>query len=1441
MFLEHVFSNTVTLFLTIGLTCTAIYSVAGIFAGEFRASHWSSYIHLAVLGGFFLLNIWLALAVIGLGTLSLMLYWTRTKSSQEHPHEAFRYRLWAAWLALCALAVLLSVTLAYHLMGGALPLQFVTYDELPALAVALLVGLVVSVLMVQVCSVQGHSSVATLSAMPSRSLRLLLSPFGRPFMGLSQRHIPISLVVFAFIPVTVISPTRIGLWGYGVMMGVVALQMWQQFRVDSLIQMFSRQVQEAELVNNVSQAIAETLELDEVLYNIYKEVSLFVSASAFYIALYDASTDSVEFRLVMADGKRVYWDPRPAGDGVTERVIRTRAMLRLSASERKQMGLDPLTASVRYQDFLGIPLMVGTKVLGVMAILSAESEDAFTAEDIRALQGIAHQAALTMRNAVLFAQQTETVRNLSLLNESVQQVLFNPDRESALHAICSVAQSICKTEKVAIYLRDAHRTDDHFVLAYSLGMNERFRQGFATYPFELSRFSNGPHLIADASEMPLYAAFAAEGEFQSLGEIPLHSTGVVQGVLVIYYDTPHHFNKTELNLLTVLANQVSAMLDNLQVFQILEVYAVEMAQLVHLSRLLTSSLELEDVSTKVASLLLDLLQVDRVSILMINPQDQRMEVLNRALENQSVVQHLHKQDIRLIPEFYQFRDMFMITPAPQAYHLETDAISLELKHLMEASGERSLATMPIIVNDELLGLVLLGSEESGYFHHKQWQFLEMAVNQMGSQVKNAQLYRAIREDLQERLEQVSLIEDIAKQVSSSLDFRQIIDHVLEAAMRATQADSVSLGLVTDDGSFWIIEQQNINGALSKHHHAQEYDQGVFGRVVQTMQPVLLPDNRMVEYYTSNFPGIYLSALAVPLEKDGVPIGGLMVESAHTNFFNDQQASFLKNLASHAVISIDNARFLEEREYEIAMLTNLRALSLRLISAGDTRAVAEAILETAIQLLEGQDALLYLYNAETEQISLLKSHWDIEDPEDALRQNLAQSIALSVAEKGDSLMVDDVMAFVGELDNPRLRPRFSSALGVPIKRGNQVRAVLFVSFVGQRIFEDRELNTIDLLASQAAGHLENASLHEQIRAGRDQMRAILDSTRDGMILLNREVRLVETNYSARRLLGISLENHIGDYFPNVLQKYVEDRDGGYAQEELQNMARILRLEPQANTRRQFSHVVQQKTIHIEEVGSPVTDEAGKIVGRLLVLRDITEERLLEEHREDLTRMMIHDLRGPLGSIISGLEIMQYKLDKLHKPHELETVRRLMGNSLVSGNRLLRMVTGLLDISQEMVPTIAPVELSVLVNTAYMALLSIVQEANITVHCDIPENLPLVRADQDKIERVLINLIDNAIHYTPDGQEILVRARLDATGHFVEVAVADSGPGIPLEERDNIFQKFRRIKGQDPLRGAKGSGLGLTFCKMTIEAHKGKLRVANESPLSGACFVFTLPVA
>jgi PAS domain S-box-containing protein len=239
----------------------------------------------------------------------------------------------------------------------------------------------------------------------------------------------------------------------------------------------------------------------------------------------------------------------------------------------------------------------------------------------------------------------------------------------------------------------------------------------------------------------------------------------------------------------------------------------------------------------------------------------------------------------------------------------------------------------------------------------------------------------------------------------------------------------------------------------------------------------------------------------------------------------------------------------------------------------------------------------------------------------------------------------------------------------------------------------------------------------------------------------------------------------------------------------------------------------------------------------IYHDVSSRVELEEMRQDLIAMLLHDLQSPLGNVISALELLRLQADKA-EPDGMTL--SLLDIASRSSSQLQRLIASLMDISRleagQPVGRQTAVDLHKLVADAYD-----IEEPNftrrgVTLETQLPGDLPPLFVEENVISRVLLNLFDNALKYTGDYQTIIVNARSTGDG-MILIAVCDQGKGIPREFREIIFEKFRRIKSDS---SSKGLGLGLAFCRLAVEAHGGRIWV-DDAPGGGARFNLTLPPA
>jgi signal transduction histidine kinase len=229
--------------------------------------------------------------------------------------------------------------------------------------------------------------------------------------------------------------------------------------------------------------------------------------------------------------------------------------------------------------------------------------------------------------------------------------------------------------------------------------------------------------------------------------------------------------------------------------------------------------------------------------------------------------------------------------------------------------------------------------------------------------------------------------------------------------------------------------------------------------------------------------------------------------------------------------------------------------------------------------------------------------------------------------------------------------------------------------------------------------------------------------------------------------------------------------------------------------------------------------------------------LQRVREETSNLIVHDLRNPLGTIYGVLSMLEMVLPEDVKAENRELLT--LANS--ASARMQRLVDSLLDVAKletgEVVLKFAEADLLSLLKEAGQREGLAITTQKIHLTYNFPDDLPPVFMDADKIDRVIANLLDNALKYTPAGGSIAIEVAVDSD--FVAVSITDSGPGIPKAERERIFERFAQVAGQEsPVR--RGFGLGLTFCRLAIEAHGGQIWVQAGPNDHGSQFVFTLPL-
>jgi signal transduction histidine kinase len=367
---------------------------------------------------------------------------------------------------------------------------------------------------------------------------------------------------------------------------------------------------------------------------------------------------------------------------------------------------------------------------------------------------------------------------------------------------------------------------------------------------------------------------------------------------------------------------------------------------------------------------------------------------------------------------------------------------------------------------------------------------------------------------------------------------------------------------------------------------------------------------------------------------------------------------------------------------------------------------------------------------------------------------------------------------------------------------------------------------------------NQQLRRTIRGGQEQLQAVLDSVEEGMLVLDNRGQVRMANRSIYTLTRVPAEELVGKSLAELPPRQLARL--GYSPGEVQELLPALALGYLPASPKAIVKAPDTEKRILERLASPIWGEDERLIGWIILLRDVSEAYRVAESRELITETMVHDLRSPLSVILGALDmIMDPGADTPQA--DPETTAEALTIARRSAHRVLSLVESLLEIARLQTGTLetslVPTSLKTLADTVVGELFPQAQEYGIHLISHIPQDFPLVRADPGKIIRVITNLVDNALKFTPTGGEVQLTAHL-SPNHMATVLVSDTGPGIPPEFQHKIFERFTQVPGAHGRR--RGSGLGLTFCRLAIEAHGGHIGV-EPRPGGGSIFSFTLPLA
>jgi PAS domain S-box-containing protein len=345
--------------------------------------------------------------------------------------------------------------------------------------------------------------------------------------------------------------------------------------------------------------------------------------------------------------------------------------------------------------------------------------------------------------------------------------------------------------------------------------------------------------------------------------------------------------------------------------------------------------------------------------------------------------------------------------------------------------------------------------------------------------------------------------------------------------------------------------------------------------------------------------------------------------------------------------------------------------------------------------------------------------------------------------------------------------------------------------------------------------------------------ILVAATDGIVTLDKEGRYTYANAAAEKILGVPRELILQRTFDQAEWK-LSTLQGYPLPDEENPFKRVLQENKSIYGLKIVIERPDGERIVIATNAAPLYDSAGHFDGVVGVFTDVTEQHELQKRNIVFHYIVAHDLRVPLTVIQNHAEMLK---EALREGGAKGPILRNVDGILEGAKKMGVVIKDLVDTSRIEGGQVHLEKESVNLETFVWSLLQSSREG-IDVNrliTQIPQNLPPISADPDRLERILLNLLGNALKFSPPESKVVIQAR--KVGDEIKISVTDQGKGISPEDCSRLFKRFSQVKGA---QASSGVGLGLYICRLLVEAHGGRIWV--ESTLGqGSTFHFTLPVA
>ncbi|MDT8369243.1 MAG: GAF domain-containing protein [Longimicrobiales bacterium] len=740
--------------------------------------------------------------------------------------------------------------------------------------------------------------------------------------------------------------------------------------------------------------------------------------------------------------------------------------------------------------------------------------------------------------------------------------------------------------------------------------------------------------------------------------------------------------------------------------------------------------------------------------------------------------------------------------------------------------------LPIFVNDEVVGVLVVESDQANAFREGDFLILTAAAQQAGIAIGRARLFSAERRRMEEQRALLETLQDL----QGELELATLLKRVVERAVKLLDVTGGELAIYDEElEELEIVASHNIGSDSTGTR--MKPGEGAMGQVAKTHAPLTIPDylewsGASEKYSDTTARGVAVVPLLIGHRLVGT-LAAVHTEPQRT--FGPEDTRLLNLFAPQAAIAIENARLfsLEKQRYQEqkALMDTMQDLSQQL----ELSDLLQSVVERAVTLLGVTGGELAIYDDERRELEIVASH-KIGSDSTGTRMKLGEGAMGEVAETMEALIIEDYLAWSGASEK-YADTTARGVMVVPLVVGSRLVGTLAsVHTDADRTFGERDLRLLDMFAPQAAVAIENARLYTEAQRQRRFFETLVQNSPVAIVVLDLQGDIVSLNPAFERLFGWTPDEGVGRQLDDLIntaetmEEAVEYTESALSGQTLHARGRRRRKDGS------FIHV---------ELAACSVDIGDNRAGVLALYHDVSElldaRREAEEANQAKSRFlanMSHELRTPLNAIIGYSEMLTEEAEELGQEEFVPD----LGKIHTAGRHLLALINDILDLSKveagkmEISPEEFDLE-QVVAEVAATVQPLLQKNANELVLAGVRAVGPMY-ADLIKTRQILLNLLSNASKFTSAGTiKVTTRVEESEVGNWVEIAVEDSGIGMTDEQLGRIFEAFSQADASTTRRFG-GTGLGLVISQSFARLMGGEIFVDSEVNV-GSIFTVRLP--